>query len=102
LQTDYLDVYQLHWPERKTNYFGQRGYTVQEDAWEDNIHAVLDSRWFCKIKHIGLSNENGESCVFWKKVNTNNLPRVKRFKILFIIEPSFLKMLPLKFACAKM
>jgi aryl-alcohol dehydrogenase-like predicted oxidoreductase len=42
LQTDYLDVYQLHWPERKTNYFGQRGYTVQEDAWEDNIHAVLE------------------------------------------------------------
>jgi hypothetical protein len=30
-------------PERKTNYFGQRGYTVQEDAWEDNIHAVLET-----------------------------------------------------------
>ena len=33
LQTDYLDVYQLHWPERKTNYFGQRGFKVQEDGW---------------------------------------------------------------------
>jgi aryl-alcohol dehydrogenase-like predicted oxidoreductase len=41
LQTDYLDLYQLHW--RKTNFFGQRGFKVQEDGWEDNIHAVLDT-----------------------------------------------------------
>jgi aryl-alcohol dehydrogenase-like predicted oxidoreductase len=41
LQTDYLDLYQLHWPERKP-IFGQRGFKVQEDGWED-IHAVLDN-----------------------------------------------------------
>jgi hypothetical protein len=29
-----------YWPERKTNYFGQRGFTLQEDEWEDNIHEV--------------------------------------------------------------
>jgi aryl-alcohol dehydrogenase-like predicted oxidoreductase len=54
LQTDYIDLYQLHWPERKTNYFGQRGFKVQDDAWEDNIHAVLDTLGFYKegkIKH---------------------------------------------------
>ena len=27
LQTDYIDLYQLHWPERPTNFFGERGYT---------------------------------------------------------------------------
>ena len=61
LQTDYIDLYQLHWPERKTNFFGQRGFKVQDDAWEDNIHAVLETlNGFIqqgKIKHIGLSNE---------------------------------------------
>jgi aryl-alcohol dehydrogenase-like predicted oxidoreductase len=69
LQTDYLDLYQLHWPERKTNYFGQRGFTLQEDEWEDNIHEVLTTLdGFVKegkIRHIGLSNENAwELCVF--------------------------------------
>jgi hypothetical protein len=35
-------MYTNYWPERKTNYFGQRVH-VQEDAWEDNIHAVLET-----------------------------------------------------------
>ncbi len=82
LQTDYLDVYQLHWPERKTNYFGQRGFTVQEDAWEDNIHGVLETLdGFVKagkIKHIGLSNENPWGIMrFLEESKHNNLPRVK-------------------------
>jgi aryl-alcohol dehydrogenase-like predicted oxidoreductase len=44
----------------KTNFFGQRGFKVQEDGWEDNIHAVLDTLGdFIKEGkiHIGLSNE---------------------------------------------
>ena len=82
LQTDYLDVYQLHWPERKTNYFGQRGFKVQEDAWEDNIHNVLETLdGFVKegkIKHIGLSNENPWGIMrFLEESKYNDLPRVK-------------------------
>jgi aryl-alcohol dehydrogenase-like predicted oxidoreductase len=82
LQTDYLDVYQLHWPERKTNYFGQRGFKVQDDAWEDNIHNVLETLdGFVKegkIKHIGLSNENPWGIMrFLEESKYNNLPRVK-------------------------
>lgn len=63
LQTDYLDLYQLHWPERKTNFFSVRGYrgTPENDPWEDNFEAVLatlgDLISEGKIKHIGLSNE---------------------------------------------
>jgi aryl-alcohol dehydrogenase-like predicted oxidoreductase len=41
LQTDYIDLPAL--ARTKTNYFGQRGFKVQDDAWEDNIHAVLDT-----------------------------------------------------------
>nr|WP_315179785.1 aldo/keto reductase [uncultured Flavobacterium sp.] len=82
LQTNYIDVYQLHWPERKTNYFGQRGFKVQDDAWEDNIHNVLETLdGFVKegkIKHIGLSNENPWGIMrFLEESKYNNLPRVK-------------------------
>ncbi len=82
LQTDYIDVYQLHWPERKTNCFGQRGFKVQDDAWEDNIHNVLETLdGFVKegkIKHIGLSNENPWGIMrFLEESKYNNLPRVK-------------------------
>lgn len=82
LQTDYIDLYQLHWPERKTNYFGQRGFTLQEDQWEDNIHSVLETLdGFIKegkIKHIGLSNENAWGIMrFLEENKYNNLPRIK-------------------------
>ncbi len=82
LQTDYIDLYQLHWPERKTNYFGQRGFTLQDDQWEDNIHEVLEtldgSIKEGKIKHIGLSNENAWGIMrFLEENKYNNLPRVK-------------------------
>ena len=82
LQTEYLDVYQLHWPERKTNCFGQRGFKVQEDQWEDNIHQVLETlEGFIKegkIKHIGLSNETPWGIMrFLEENKYNNLPRIK-------------------------
>lgn len=81
LQTDYIDLYQLHWPERKSNMFGQRGFTVQDDAWEDNIHQVLvcldDLIRQGKIRTIGLSNETPWGMMrFLEESKQHNLPRI--------------------------
>lgn len=82
LQTDYLDIYQLHWPERKTNCFGQRGLKVQDDAWEDNFHEVLETLdglvKVGKIKHVGVSNENPWGLMrFLEESKYNKLTRIK-------------------------
>lgn len=62
LQTDYVDLYQLHWPERETNCFGKLDYVHNpEDSWKENFETVigvLDG--FVKegkIRHYGVSNE---------------------------------------------
>lgn len=82
LQTDYIDLYQLHWPERKANFFGQRVFKAQDDAWQDNIHAVLETlETFIKqgkINHIGISNETPWGMMrYLEESKYHNLPRIK-------------------------
>lgn len=81
LQTDYIDLYQFHWPERKTNYFGQRGFKFQEDSWEDNIQEVLETLQDLmkegKIRHFGLSNETPWGIMrFLEESRKHNLPKL--------------------------
>jgi aryl-alcohol dehydrogenase-like predicted oxidoreductase len=61
LQTDYLDLYQLHWPDRSTNFFGNLGYRHNPDELitpiEDTLEVLDDFVKAGKIRHIGLSNE---------------------------------------------
>ncbi|MFT6327098.1 MAG: aryl-alcohol dehydrogenase-like predicted oxidoreductase [Crocinitomicaceae bacterium] len=61
LQTDYLDLYQLHWPDRNTNYFGQLGYKVNEQEeqtpLEETVAAMDALIKIGKIRHWGFSNE---------------------------------------------
>ena len=62
LQTDYIDLFQLHWPERSTNYFGIRDYKHDlTDHWQDNFHQVLETFRDLiregKIRQVGISNE---------------------------------------------
>lgn len=61
LQTDYIDLYQIHWPERQTNFFGARAYEhdVEDKTTEirETLEALQEQVKAGKIRHIGVSNE---------------------------------------------
>ena len=80
LKTDYIDLYQLHWPERVTNTFGKRGFNASfDDNWEENFQSVLESLKTLisagKIRTIGLSNENPWGFMKYLELSKNNLPK---------------------------
>jgi len=80
LQTDYIDLYQLHWPERDTNRFGVRNFKL-DTKWEDNFNDVLHSLESeikaGKIRNIGISNENSWGTMrYLEESKHHNLPRV--------------------------
>jgi len=61
LQTDYIDLYQTHWPDRNTNFFGKLGYQHVDDSDQTSIEETLDAMQQLvtagKVRHIGISNE---------------------------------------------
>lgn len=80
LQTDYIDLYQLHWPERDTNRFGVRNYEY-DAVWKDNFNEILHSLDQAikagKIRNIGLSNENSWGTMRYLEESKNhNLPKI--------------------------
>jgi len=81
LQTDHIDLYQIHWPDRTTNFFGKRGY--QESEIGSSIE-ILETLTYLKelidegkIRYIGVSNETpwGVS-QFLKYSEKMNLPKI--------------------------
>lgn len=65
LQTDHIDVYQLHWPERSTNFFSERGYTAEMANQDlagltpflETLQALNDEIKKGRIRAFGLSND---------------------------------------------
>ena len=81
LKTDYIDLFQLHWPERITNTFGIRGFKYSnEDKWKENFETVLQSLKELidkgKIRQVGLSNENPWGFMKFLELSKKQLPKM--------------------------
>ena len=81
LKTDYIDLYQLHWPERKSNFFGRLGYQHKQDndwnKFEDILNSLDKIIKSGKIRYIGLSNETAWGLSKFLEISRlKNLPRI--------------------------
>lgn len=80
LKTDHIDLYQLHWPERPTNFFGQLGYHHEPATFTpigETLEALDEQVRAGKIRHIGLSNETPWGVLsFLHSAQAQGLPRV--------------------------
>ena len=81
LRTDYIDLYQIHWPERVTNFFGKRGFEFHnEDQWKYNFDLILDvlneNIKEGKIRNIGISNETPWGLMKYVNESNENRPKI--------------------------
>lgn len=81
LGTDYIDIYQLHWPDRETNYFGKLGYVHPAEERsipiQETLEVLADLVTQGKIRHIGVSNETPWGLMRYLQLSeTHSLPRI--------------------------
>ncbi len=81
LRTDYIDLYQVHWPERQTNYFGKLGYEHDRSTdWipiEETLAALGECVDSGKVRVVGVSNETPWGILEYLRVaERRGLPRI--------------------------
>ncbi len=80
LQTDYIDLYQVHWPQRSTNYFGKLGYQHKNEEAvpvEETLGALQELVTQGKIRYAGVSNETSWGVSEYLRVSREkNFPRI--------------------------
>jgi len=80
LQTDYIDLYQVHWPDRQTNFFGRLGYAPNNALsvpLEETLEILNEQVKAGKIRYIGVSNETPWGLMrYLQLAEHGELPRV--------------------------
>lgn len=81
LNTDYLDLYQLHWPQRPANFFGKLGYQYTDDSSPvtilETLEALNEQVRAGKIRYIGVSNETPWGVMrYLQLAEKHDLPRI--------------------------
>ncbi|HAS6235401.1 TPA: NADP(H)-dependent aldo-keto reductase [Vibrio vulnificus] len=81
LQTDYVDLYQLHWPQRQTNCFGQLNYPYPDAQEEvtliETLEALNELVKAGKVRYIGVSNETPWGVMtLLRLAEKHDLPRI--------------------------
>ena len=81
LQTDYIDLYQIHWPQRQTNCFGQLNYPYPDQQQEvtliETLEALAELVRAGKVRYIGVSNETPWGVMsLLKLAEKHELPRI--------------------------
>jgi aryl-alcohol dehydrogenase-like predicted oxidoreductase len=88
LQTDYIDLYQIHWPSRNVPIFGANSFVPEKErphvAIEETLAALDEMVKAGKIRHIGVSNESAWGvCEFIKQSEMKGLPRIATIQNLY-------------------
>jgi aryl-alcohol dehydrogenase-like predicted oxidoreductase len=84
LQTDYIDLYQVHWPERKSNFFGRLGYEYSDEmgvSMEETLEAMSNLVKSGRVRYIGISNETP-----WGTTKYLNLAKEKAMERIVSIQ----------------
>ncbi|ELE2166346.1 NADP(H)-dependent aldo-keto reductase [Vibrio fluvialis] len=81
LKTDYIDLYQLHWPQRQTNTFGKLNYPYPDQQEEvtliETLEALSDLVRMGKVRYIGVSNETPWGLMTYLRLaEKHDLPRM--------------------------
>jgi aryl-alcohol dehydrogenase-like predicted oxidoreductase len=88
LQTDYIDLYQIHWPSRNLPIFGANSFNPEAErahvAIEHTLAALGEMVKAGKIRHIGVSNESAWGVAeYVKQAETKGLPRIATIQNLY-------------------
>jgi len=88
LHTDYIDLYQIHWPSRNLPIFGANSFNPQAERpavpIEETLGALNEMVQAGTIRHIGVSNESAWGvCEYIKQAETQGLPRIATVQNLY-------------------
>ena len=88
LGTDYIDLYQLHWPDRNVNKFGERSFVLQRGEYmtpiEETLEVLAGLQKSGKVRHVGISNESP-----WGTMEFLRISREKNLPLMVTVQNNY-------------